>query len=124
MRTANRRAAAVNDDGRFHDCGLPLVELLARLAACSNKQLRRFVALAERFVLLELLDDRRGAERVGPEEQAALERREADAEDQREIDVADVGHDAFFEQARRFEQHRQEQAIGEIVFRSRCADAS
>ena len=67
------------------------------------------------LVRLEHFDDLRRAERVGPEEQAAFERRKADAEDQAEVDVAHVAHDLLFEHARRFEQHRQEQSVGDLL---------
>src|SRR5438105_1072153 len=62
--------------------------------------LRRLEALAQRFVLLELLHHLRPAERVAPAQDAAAPRREADPQDQPHVHVAGVAHDLLLQAAR------------------------
>src|SRR5207249_753500 len=71
---------------------------------------------AQRSVTLDALEDFPCPLGVAPAEQAAAEGREAGPEDHPHIDVARLAHDVLFEDAGGFEQHRQEQPVGDLVW--------
>src|SRR5438128_6522934 len=68
-------------------------------------------ARAEILVFLEHVEDAGQSEGVGPAQDAATCRREADAEDQAHVDIARLAHDAFGEHPAGLDQHGQEQPI-------------
>jgi hypothetical protein len=75
---------------------------------------RRFEPLAEVGELFQPVDDRPRAFGVAPVENSALKRWETDAQQQAQVDVSRFGDDAVFQNSGRFEQHRQEQSIGDF----------
>src|SRR5438093_6455989 len=74
-------------------------------------------ALPERFVLRQALHDIAQSFRVGPAQQSTAKRREADAEQQTQIHVSGVADNAFAQNQTRLDQHRQEEAVDDLVRR-------
>src|SRR3990172_1416990 len=92
------------------------VEALAGAGQGGELPCRR-VERAERPVLLRGLHQRRGGGGVGPAEDAAPERWEAQAVEKRHIHLYRRRDDPLLEHARGLEQHRQHQALHDLVVR-------
>src|SRR5579863_1942769 len=74
-----------------------------------DQQRTRLEPLAERGVLSGPVNQLARAGRVTPLENAAAERREADAQNQPHVDMRRLADDALFQSADAFEQHGEEQ---------------
>ena len=70
---------------------------------------------AEGLILLQHLQDLAQAQRVGPAQETAAERREADAQDQAHVHVARVADNPLGQHAAGLHQHRQEESLGDLL---------
>src|SRR5438128_4467908 len=72
-------------------------------------------ARTEMFIRLQFGQNRTHSLRVGPAQNASLIWGEADAQDQPHIDVARVADDALGEDQAGFDQHGEEEAVGNLL---------